>query len=90
MRPGLRGDSESICRPESSAVPALGSARDAAPILSNRYTQPLVSNSKPISLPIAASMLLALTAVLYGSVLVAAVEEQLESDIVMYTRRTLD
>lgn len=52
--------------------------------------QPLVSNSKRFSLPIAASALLALTAVLCDSVVSATAPKQLESDFLMYTRRALD
>lgn len=89
MRPGPGGDSESICPPGNIAVPAFGCARAATRIQSNPDMQPLVLNSKPFSLPIAASAMLALIAVLCDSVVSATAQEQLESDFPMYTRRTL-
>ena len=46
MSPGPRGDSESIFRPGSIGVPAVGCATAVTQIQSSRDMQPLVSNSK--------------------------------------------
>jgi len=55
MSPGLSADIELIFRLGNIAVPALGCARDATQIQNTRDMQPLVVNSKPVSLPNLAS-----------------------------------